>query len=99
MLRDTILLVTGWILVVASTAVLLRYRLLLRHYDRQLLRWTPDQPNPLHAALQNQMTVIDRWGVSLTVAIVVYAVLFVVYSLYQSFARVGHAILELLSYI
>lgn len=98
MMRDTILPLTGWILV-AWTAVLWRYRLLLRHYDRQLLRWAPDHPNPLHAMLQNRMMAIDRWGVSLTVAIVVYAVLFVVYSLYRSFARVGHAILELLSYI
>jgi hypothetical protein len=99
MMRDTILLITGWILVVASTAVLLRYRLLLRHCDRQVLRWDPEHPNSLHAALQSRMTRIDRWGVSLTIAIVVYAGLFVMFSLYQSFARVGHAILELLSYI
>ena len=98
-MRNTILLITGWILVMASTAVLLRYRLLLRHYDRQLLRWTPEHPNSLHAALQNRMALIDRWGVSLTIAIVLYTVMFVFYSLYQSFARVGHAILELLSYI
>lgn len=98
-MRDTILLLTGWILVVASTAMLLRYRLLLRHYDRQLLRWAPDHPNPLHAALQNRMALVDRWGVSLTIAIVVYAVLFVIYWLYQSFAEIAHAILELLTYI
>ena len=99
MMRDTILLITGWILVVVSTAVLLRYGLLLRHYDRQRLRWAPDRGDPLHAALQNRMTLIDRWGVSLTVAIVLYTALFVIYSLYQSFARIAHAILELVSYI
>ena len=82
-----------------STVVFARYRLLLRHYDRQLLRWVADHTDPLHALLENRMTLIDGWGVSLAVAIVVYAVLFLVYSLYQSFARIAHAILQLLSYI
>jgi len=99
MMRDTILLVTGWILVMAATVLLLRYRLLLGRYDRQIVKWLPDHPNPLHAALQSRMALIDRWGISLTITIILYAALFVIYSLYQAFARIAHAILELLSYV
>lgn len=98
-MSGSILLITGWILVVASTAMLLRYRLLLRHYDQYVLKSTSDHPNPLHAVLQNRMTLIDRWGVSLTIGIVLYTVLFLVYLLYQSFAIIAHDILKLLSYI
>ena len=54
-MSDTIL-ISIWILVVASTVMLARYRLLLRHYDRHLLKLAPDHPNPLHALLQNRMT-------------------------------------------
>lgn len=98
-MSGSILLITGWILVVAATAMLLTYRLLLRHYDRQLLRLAPDIPNPLHAVLQNRITAIDRWGVPLTIGIVLYTVLFLVYLLYQSFERVAQTLLHLLSYI
>jgi hypothetical protein len=98
-MSGSILLAAGWILVVAGTAMLLTYRLLLRHYDRQLLRFAPDSPNPLHAALQNRLTLIDRWGVSLTIGIVLYTVLFLVYLLYESLDRVAQALLHLLSYI
>jgi hypothetical protein len=58
-----------------------------------------NNPNPLHAALQNRMTVIDRWGVSLTIGIVLYTVLFLVHLLYQSLESVAQALLHLLSYI
>lgn len=58
----TLLLIAGWILVVAFTGMLLRYRLLIRHYDQQLLKATRENPNPLHCALQNQMTSIDQWA-------------------------------------
>ena len=95
----SILLITGWILMMAMTGMLLRYRLLLRHFDRQLLRFERENPNPLHTALQNRMTLIDRWGVSLTIGIILYAVLFITYSLYQSFARIAQELLQLLSYI
>ena len=95
----TLLLITGWILVAAATVMLLRYRLLLRHYDQQLLRLARENPNSLHCALQNRMTLIDRWGVSLTLGIVLYTILFLVYLLYQSFERIAHALLRLLSYI
>ena len=98
-MSGSLVLITGWILVVAATATLLTYRLLLRHYDRQLLRFEQDSSNPLHAALQNRMTVIDRWGVSLTIGIVLYTVLFLVYLLYQSLESVAQALLHLLSYI
>jgi hypothetical protein len=95
----SLVLITGWILVVAATATLLTYRLLLRHYDRQLLRFAPDSPNPLHAALHDRMALIDRWGVSLTIGIVLYTVLFLVYLLCQSLESVAQALLHLLSYI
>jgi hypothetical protein len=98
-MSGSLVLITGWMLVVAATATLLTYRLLLRHYDRQVLRFEQDSPNPLHAALQNRMTVIDRWGVSLTIGIVLYTVLFLVYLLYQSLESVAQALLHLLSYI
>jgi hypothetical protein len=94
----SILLITGWILAVAATAMLLRYRLLLRHYYRKVLRFAPDA-NPLHVALQNRMTLIDRWGVSLTIGIVLYTVLFLVYLLCQSLEKIAQALLHLLSYI
>jgi len=98
-MSGSLALLSGWILVVAATTTLLIYRLLLRHYDRQLLRFEQDCPNPLHAALQNRMTVIDRWGVSLTIGIVLYTVLFLVHLLYQSLESVAQALLHLLSYI
>jgi hypothetical protein len=98
-MSGSLVLITGWILVVAATATLLTYRLLLHHYDRQLLRFEQDTSNPLHAALQNRMTVIDRWGASLTIGIVLYTVLFLVSLLYQSLESVAQALLHLLSYI
>jgi hypothetical protein len=98
-MSGSILLITVWIVVVAATATLLTYRLLLRHYDRQLLRFTPDNPSARHTALQNRMTLIDQWGVSLTIGIVLYTVLFLVYLLYQSLERVAQSLLHLLSYI
>lgn len=98
-MNGSILLIAGWILTVASIAMLLRYRLLLRHYDRQLLRWATNGRNPLHAALQNRMTLIDRWGLSLTVGIALYTVLFLVYLFYQSLERIAEALFQLLSYL
>jgi hypothetical protein len=98
-MSGSLLLITGWILVVAPTATLLAYRLLLRHYDRRLLRFASGSPNRLHAALQNRMTLIDRWGASLTIGIVLYTVLFLVYVLYESLERVAQALLQLLPYI
>ena len=98
-MTGSILLVIVWILIVASAAMLLTYRLLLRRCDQRLLRLVHGSSNPLHAALQNRMTHIDRWGISLTMFIVIYAVLFPVYLLYQAFARVAQALLRLLSFI
>ena len=98
-MSPAILLIAGWILVVTSTAVLLKYRLLLRHYDRRVLQCEPALPNPLHTLLRNRMMRIDLWGVSLTIAIFLYGVLFAIYLLYQPLARIAHGVLELLSYI
>lgn len=95
----SILLIIGWILIVASTAMLLAYRLLLHRCDQRLLRLTPGYSTPLHAALQNRMTHIDRWGISLTVVIGVYTVLFPVYLFYGAFARVAQTLIRLLSFI
>lgn len=99
-MTGSILLIIGWILIVASTAMLLGYRLLLHRYDQRLLRLAaPGYSTPLHAALQNRMTHIDRWGISLTVVIGVYTVLFPVYLFYRAFARVAQSLMRLLSFI
>jgi hypothetical protein len=98
-MNGLLLLISGWILVAACSAMLLKYRLLLRHYDRELLKFAPDSPPAWHAALQNRITIIDRWGVSLSAGIVLYTLLFLAYLLYQSLAKITHAILQLLSYI
>jgi hypothetical protein len=45
------------------------------------------------------MTVIHRWGVSLTIGIALYTVLFLVCLLYQSLESVAQVLLHLLSYI
>jgi hypothetical protein len=98
-MTGSILLIIGWILIVASTAMLLTYKLRLRRYDQRLLRLVYGSSTPLHAALQNRMTHIDRWGVSLTMFIAICAVLFPVYLLFQAFAKIAQALLRLLSFI
>jgi hypothetical protein len=98
-MSSSILLITGWVLMVASTALLLKYRLLLRHYDHQLLKWGADDHGPFRVILQHRTTLIDRWGVSLTVGLVLYTVLFLVYLLYQSLERIAESLFRLLSYL
>lgn len=98
-MNGSVLLITGWILLAVSTVMLLMYRFLLRHYDRQLLRFSLNGLNPLHSMLQNRMTFVDRWGVSLTIGIALYAALFFFYLVYQSFERIAQALLRLLSLI
>lgn len=98
-MSNSILLMSGWFLVVTATAVLLRYRLLLHHCDRQLLKVTSETGNHLHDELQNRMTLVDCWGVCLTIGIVLYTILLLVRLLYQSLEKVAQALLHLLSYI
>ncbi len=94
-----ILLITGWLLVAAAIAMLASYRLLLRHFDHHLLKMATENLNGLHTMLRQRMTIIDRWGISLTIGVAIYTALFLVYLLYQSFAKVAQGLLRLLSYI
>jgi len=98
-MSGSVLLITGWILLAVSTVMLLMYRLLLRYYDRQLVRFSRDSLNPLHSLLQHRMTFVDRWGVSMTIGIALYTLLFLLYLVYQSFERIAQALLRLLSLI
>jgi hypothetical protein len=98
-MNSSIRLITCWLFAIIFTAVLLAYRLLLRHHDRELLKMSPAVANPLHTILQNRMTLIDRWGVCLTISAVVYLLLLVLYLLYDSFERIAQQLLRLMSYL
>ncbi len=98
-MTGSFLFITGWVLVLGSITILLRYRLLLRHFEQHLARLAPGHQTPLDTSLKNRMTLIDRWGISLTIGMILYTILFPIYLLYRSFEQIAQDLLRLLSYI
>jgi hypothetical protein len=80
----------GGVLLLATLATLLVDRYLLSRYEHLLFPADPGCAVPLHARLHQRVHSLDRWGLFLTVGLILYSLIYGVYLA----VRIYEAIIE-----
>lgn len=93
----TLYLITALLLGTFGLIALLAWRFYLRHADQQTLQTVHNPVESLHATLRHRISLIDRWGASLTAALVIYAIALLSWLTYESISAIAQFFQRLLS--
>jgi hypothetical protein len=86
--RDSLFFFAGGTLLLATLATLALERLVLARYDHLLFPADSGRRIPLHAKLRGKIQGLDRWGLFLTIGLLLYGFIYAAYLVVQIYEKV-----------
>lgn len=97
--HDSLAFFVGGALLLATILTLAVDRYVLSRYDHLLFPTDATSSVPLHRKLRTRMRKMDRWGVFLTIGLVIYGVAFAVYLAIQLYEAIIESVFRTIRHV
>jgi hypothetical protein len=97
--RDSLFFFAGGTTLFATLATIALDRYVLTRYEHQLFRWDPGCASPLHLRLKGKIHNLDRWGLFVTIGLMLYSLLYAGYLVARISEEVLNDLLKVLRHI